>query len=211
MSAETTLDQAWARLERTAREAATSRIVDLFAKEPERLALMRVAAAGLEIDLSKQSWTVEGLEAALDLVHAAGDRSRAGEDVRRGNHQRVRRAGPCCTRRCGRRVGADFKAQGEPVSREIEAGRAAMRALADKVRSEGRIKAIVHIGIGGSDLGPRLVWEALKPVAAADRAALRRQCRPGRGDGGLGGDSTRKPPWWWRCPRPSPPRRRWPT
>ncbi len=67
--------------------------------------------------------------------------------------------------------GADFKAKGVPVSREVEAGRAAMAAFAGDVRSgkivgaEGRpFRAVVHIGIGGSDLGPRLVWEALRPL-----------------------------------------------
>jgi len=49
-----------------------------------------------------------------------------------------------------------------------------MRALADGVRSGAvrgatgeRFKAVVHIGIGGSDLGPRLVWEALRPLDPA--------------------------------------------
>jgi glucose-6-phosphate isomerase len=48
-----------------------------------------------------------------------------------------------------------------------------MRAFADGVRSgavaarDGRpFRALVHIGIGGSDLGPRLVWEALRPLDA---------------------------------------------
>jgi glucose-6-phosphate isomerase len=69
--------------------------------------------------------------------------------------------------------GADFKALGEPVSGEVEATRRAMQAFAEGVRA-GRIvgatgkpfKSIVHIGIGGSDLGPKLVWEALKPLDA---------------------------------------------
>ena len=57
------------------------------------------------------------------------------------------------------------------MSSEVEAGRAAMRAFADGVRS-GAIagaagkpfRKVLHIGIGGSDLGPRLVWEALRPL-----------------------------------------------
>ena len=67
--------------------------------------------------------------------------------------------------------GADFRAKGQPVSGAVEASRAAMKAFADQVRSGaitasdgGRFTAILHIGIGGSDLGPRLVWEALRPV-----------------------------------------------
>ena len=70
-------------------------------------------------------------------------------------------------------MGSAFKAQGEPVSAEVDASSAVrMAAFADKVRS-GALKgatgkpfrAVVHIGIGGSDFGPRLVWEALRPVS----------------------------------------------
>jgi glucose-6-phosphate isomerase len=67
--------------------------------------------------------------------------------------------------------GSDFKAAGEPVSKGVEATRRAMRAFADAIGSgalkgaTGKpFKAIVHIGIGGSDLGPRLIWEALRPA-----------------------------------------------
>jgi len=69
--------------------------------------------------------------------------------------------------------GADFQALGRPVSRDVEAVRDRMRAFAEAVRA-GEIRGatgkpfrtIVHIGIGGSDLGPRLVWRALKPLEA---------------------------------------------
>ncbi|MBU2117729.1 MAG: glucose-6-phosphate isomerase, partial [Alphaproteobacteria bacterium] len=67
--------------------------------------------------------------------------------------------------------GAIFTALGEPVSHEVEAVREAMAAFAEDVRTAretgtgGRpFEAVVHIGIGGSDLGPRLVWDALRPV-----------------------------------------------
>ncbi|EJL22949.1 glucose-6-phosphate isomerase, partial [Caulobacter sp. AP07] len=66
---------------------------------------------------------------------------------------------------------ADVKAAGVAVMAEVEAVRARMKAFADAVRS-GEIrgatgkpfKAILHIGIGGSDLGPRLLWDALRPI-----------------------------------------------
>ena len=67
--------------------------------------------------------------------------------------------------------GADFKAQGEPVSAEVDATRARMAAFANAIRSGERkgatgkpFRKIVHIGIGGSDFGPRLVWAALSPL-----------------------------------------------
>ena len=70
-------------------------------------------------------------------------------------------------------VGAGFAAKGEPISSQVEVMRARMRALVDAVRSGEargstgqRFTAVVHIGIGGSDLGPRLLWEALRPLDA---------------------------------------------
>jgi glucose-6-phosphate isomerase len=67
--------------------------------------------------------------------------------------------------------GAHFSAGDEAVSPLVEESRAALKAFAQGVRS-GKVAAsdgkpfttILHIGIGGSDLGPRMVWEALKPL-----------------------------------------------
>ena len=70
--------------------------------------------------------------------------------------------------------GADFHALGEPVSDGGPFGPQGHGRLC-RCRSGGRetgatgraFKAIVHIGIGGSDLGPRLVWDALRPLDPA--------------------------------------------
>src|SRR5690606_15480406 len=70
--------------------------------------------------------------------------------------------------------GADLRALGQPVSAEVEATRRAMAEFAEAARASVRtgatgrpFSAVVHIGIGGSDLGPRMVWEALKPLDSA--------------------------------------------
>ena len=155
-------ETAWTAFERAARAAEGVRIADRFAAEPDRLARMSIDAAGLTLDLSKQAWTTDGLDAALALARAAGveaarDRLFGGEAVnvtedRAVLHPALRAPD-----------GADFHAKGEPVSRAIEEGRAKMRAFVEEVRA-GDVRTILHIGIGGSDLGPRLVWEALKPL-----------------------------------------------
>ncbi len=162
---------AWDRLDRAADATRQTSLLDLFAAEPDRLARLTVDAAGLTLDLSKQSWSLEAVDAVLDLVRASGvDAARDGLF-----------GGAVVNRSEGRAVlhsalrapdGADLRADGVPVSAEVEAGRQRMRALADGVR-DGTIRgatgraftAILHIGIGGSDLGPRLVWEALRPLA----------------------------------------------
>jgi glucose-6-phosphate isomerase len=166
------LTQAWSVFDAAAQKAAAVRIVDLFAAEPERLARLTLEAAGLTLDLSKQAFTAEGLAAALDLARAAnveGARGRLFEGfaVNTSEHRAVLHPALRAA------DGAHYMAAGEPVSAEVETTRAKMKALADGVAS-GAVKgatgeafrAIVHIGIGGSDLGPRLVWEALRPVDA---------------------------------------------
>src|SRR6185503_15897283 len=132
-----------------------------------------LTAAGLDLDLSKQPWSLADLDACLDLARAGGveaarERLFSGEAVnasegRAALHMALRAP-----------KGADFRAQGEPVSAQVEDMRARLAAFAERVRSGalkgagGRpIRTVVHIGIGGSDFGPRLVWEALRPIAPA--------------------------------------------
>lgn len=58
---------------------------------------------------------------------------------------------------------------GRDIMPDIHAVLDRMKALSDKIRAEAVIQDIVHIGIGGSDLGPRLVCEALKHLQAGPR------------------------------------------
>jgi glucose-6-phosphate isomerase len=164
------LDSAWAALNAAAERARVRRIASLFEVEPGRLAKLTLEAAGLTLDLSKQPWSLPDLAEMLDLARAAGvEAARArlfgGEVVNRSEgrpalHVALRAAD-----------GAALTAAGVPVSGEVEATRAAIKRFADGVRA-GMIRgatgkpfrAILHIGIGGSDLGPRLIWEALRPL-----------------------------------------------
>ena len=168
----TDLTAAWARLTKAAATANDRRIVSLFDAEPDRLERLSLSAAGLELDLSKEPWSLDDLTTALALAEAAdieGRRARlfAGDTV---NSSEGRAALHMALRAP---KGADFRAQGEPVSREVEANRARMLDFATRVRAgvvkgaTGRpFRSIVHIGIGGSDFGPRLVWEALRPLGS---------------------------------------------
>ncbi|THD60436.1 glucose-6-phosphate isomerase [Phenylobacterium sp.] len=164
------LTAAWARLTEAAKAAGPRRIASLFDAEPERLKRLVVEAADLELDLSKQPWSLADLDAALALakaggVEAARERFFAGEPVNSSEH----RAALHMALRAPR--GSDFKAQGQPVSGEVEAMRGRMAAFANGIRSGAHkgatgkpFRKLIHIGIGGSDFGPRLVWEALRPL-----------------------------------------------
>jgi glucose-6-phosphate isomerase len=163
-------ETAWAKLCAAGEAAKGRRLLDLFEAEPQRAADLTIAAAGLTIDLSKQPWSKDDLALALDLartcgLEAARARLFAGEAVNASENR------PALHMALRAPKGADFRAVGAPVSAEVEASRAAMAAFAGDVRDGGRkgctgarFEAIVHIGIGGSDLGPRLVWEALRPL-----------------------------------------------
>jgi glucose-6-phosphate isomerase len=167
------LTAAWARLKEAATEAGRRRIVSLFDAEPNRLDRLSVEAAGLELELSKQPWSLADLDVCLDLakaadVEAARGRFFAGEPVNSSEH----RAALHMALRAPK--GSDFKADGEPVSAAVDAMRDLMAAFAGAIRSGAKkgatgkpFRKLVHIGIGGSDFGPRLVWEALRPLDAA--------------------------------------------
>ena len=165
------LDAAWTAFDLAAAASSGARIVELFDAEPDRLDRLTLTAAGLFIDLSKQSWTAQGQSAALTLARAAGvetarGRLFAGAQVNRSEHRAVLHPALRAP------DGSQFSADGVPISAEVENGRSRMKALADGIAS-GAIRgatgkmftSLLHIGIGGSDLGPRLVWEALKPLA----------------------------------------------
>ena len=164
------LNEAWAAFDAAAAAEAGVRIAGLFAAEPDRLERLTLEAAGLTLDLSKQGWSAAGLNACLGLARAAGveamrARLFAGEAVNVSEGRAVLHPALRAP------AGAAFAALGEPVSAAVDAGREAMRRFVDDV-AEGRargatgkpFRAVLHIGIGGSDLGPRLVWEALKPL-----------------------------------------------
>ena len=162
--------QALDMLRRVARKDVDGRIIHQFATDPGRIDRMGVEAAGLYLDLSKQSWSAEGFEAALDLARTCDVEGRrnalfGGEAVNNTEgravlHPALRAADD-----------ADFHALGDPVSAEVAEARKAMAEFATDIGSGAEtggtkqpFTAIVHIGIGGSDLGPRLLWDALRPL-----------------------------------------------
>jgi glucose-6-phosphate isomerase len=164
------IEAAWSRLKAAAADARSVRIASLFGAEPDRMDRLTLDAAGLHLDFAKQPWTAEGVDAALGLaavtgVEEARERMFAGVAVNTSENRAVLHTALRAP------AGASFAAAGKPISPEVEAMRRRMAAFADGVRS-GEIRgatgeainAVLHIGIGGSDLGPRLVWEALKPL-----------------------------------------------
>ncbi|HEY3815274.1 MAG TPA: glucose-6-phosphate isomerase [Caulobacteraceae bacterium] len=153
-------DAAWTALKAAAEGGAP--IAALFGREPNRLNRLTVEACGLTLDLSKQPWSLDALDAALALARASdveGWRAKlfAGEAVNASEGRAVLHMA------LRAQAGDGYAAQGAPVMADVDAVRTRMQRFADEVQ-KGKLRTILHIGIGGSDLGPRLLWDALRPL-----------------------------------------------
>jgi glucose-6-phosphate isomerase len=146
----------------------------LFADDPRRGEYMTAEAAGIYFDYSKNRITRETIRLLLDLAEAVGLRRRI-DAMFRGDKINVseKRAVMHVALRAPR--GASFLVDGENVVPEVHAVLDRMADFSDRIRSGAwkghtgrRICNVVNIGIGGSDLGPVMAYEALKHYS--DRA-----------------------------------------
>jgi len=146
----------------------------LFAWDPKRGESMTAEAAGIHLDYSKNRITEQTLKLLLDLAEAVGLRGRI-DAMFRGEKINVseRRAVLHVALRAPR--GASILVDGENVVPGVHAVLDRMADFANQVRGGDwkghtgkRIRNVVNIGIGGSDLGPVMAYEALKHYS--DRA-----------------------------------------
>jgi glucose-6-phosphate isomerase len=165
---------AWRALAEHRAEIADLSLREAFASDPGRAARLRVEAAGLQLDYSKNLVTDETLRRLLALLEAADvagwrERLLAGEPVNNTEGRAVLHM--ALRNRSARR----YATGGEDVMPGIRAVLAQMREFADAVREKrwlgftGRpIRDVVGIGIGGSSLGPKMACEALAPYRHPD-------------------------------------------
>src|SRR5881296_2912319 len=146
----------------------------LFADDPARGERMTATAAGIVLDYSKNRVTDETLRLLVRLADASGLRERI-DAMFRGEKINVteRRAVLHVALRAPR--GTSIVVDGENIVDQVHAVLDAMSGFANRVRSGAwkghtgkRIRNVVNIGIGGSDLGPVMAYEALKHYS--DRA-----------------------------------------
>ncbi len=141
---------------------------ELFSDDPKRGERMTAEAAGLFLDYSKNRVTDETLKLLLQLAGESGLRERI-DAMFRGERLNVteNRAVLHVALRAPR--GASIVVDGENVVEQVHAVLDKMADFSDLVRSgawKGHtgnlIRSVVTIGIGGSDLGPVMAYEALK-------------------------------------------------
>jgi glucose-6-phosphate isomerase len=158
----------WAALRAHAAAMKRRHLRELFAADPSRGERLAAEAAGLYLDYSKQRVDQETLRLLFALAEARNLRGRI-EAMFRGERINVteRRAALHVALRMPR--DARVEVDGRDVVAEVHAVLDRMAAFAERVRSgawlghTGRpVRNVVSIGIGGSDLGPVMAYEALR-------------------------------------------------
>lgn len=164
----------WQALGQHHREVGDRHLRELFAEDPSRGEELTVRAGDLYLDYSKNRLTRETVRLLVELAERAGLRERteamfAGEHINSTEDRAVLHV----ALRDPRAGGLDV--DGQDVRRDVHGVLDRMAAFADRVRSGEwtgqtgeRIRAVVNIGIGGSDLGPAMAYLALRD--SADRS-----------------------------------------
>ena len=146
----------------------------LFEQDPKRGERLTAEAAGLYLDYSKNRITDETLDLLMQLAEESGLRARidamfAGEKINVTENRAVLHVALRARR------GTSIVVDGQNVVPQVHAVLDKMAEFADRVRSGAwkghtgrRIRNVINIGIGGSDLGPVMAYEALRHYS--DRA-----------------------------------------
>jgi glucose-6-phosphate isomerase len=159
---------AWKALEAHHRNIRAAHLRDLFAQDPKRGERLAVEAAGVYLDYSKNRITDETLSLLVRLAEACGLRASI-DAMFRGEKINVseKRAVLHVALRAPR--DASILVDGQNVVTDVHAVFDRMADFANRVRSGAwtgstgkRIRHVVNIGIGGSDLGPVMAYEALR-------------------------------------------------
>ena len=159
---------AWAALETHAADVQTRHLRDLFAADPSRGDRMHAEAAGLYLDYSKHRITDATVPLLVQLAEQSGLREHI-DAMFRGDHINVSedRAVLHVALRMPR--DATLVVDGVDVVAEVHEVLDRMSVFAHRIRSgewKGytgeRIRNVVNVGIGGSDLGPVMAYEALR-------------------------------------------------
>ncbi|WP_273651675.1 glucose-6-phosphate isomerase [Cellulomonas fimi] len=142
-----------------------------FAADPARAERLSFPLADLHVDLSKNLVTDETLALLVRLADEVGLSDRLQAQLR-GDHINVTEDRAVLHTALRRPAGASpaLVVDGQDVDADVQAELTKMYAFADRVRSGAwtgvtgeRVRTVVNIGIGGSDLGPVMAYEALKP------------------------------------------------
>jgi glucose-6-phosphate isomerase len=159
---------AWTALASHYKKVSKLHLRDLFAQDPTRGKRLSVEAVGLYLDYSKNRITDETLKLLLKLADEAGVKSRM-EAMFSGEKINVTEKRAVLHTALRAPKDATILVDGKNVVPEVHAVLGRMADFSNRVRSgewKGhtgkRIRNVINIGIGGSDLGPVMAYEALR-------------------------------------------------
>jgi glucose-6-phosphate isomerase len=159
---------AWKALEANYQQVSGQHLRDMFAKDAGRGERLTAEAIGIFLDYSKNRVSDETLKLLVQLAEESGLRERI-DAMFRGDkiNSTEKRAVLHVALRAAK--GTSIVVDGENVVPAVHAVLDKMAALCDRIRSGAwvghtgkKIRNIVNIGIGGSDLGPVMAYEALR-------------------------------------------------
>jgi glucose-6-phosphate isomerase len=165
---------AWKALEAHYQQIQGKHLKQLFADDPARGERFTVETAGILLDYSKNRITDETLKLLIQLAEESGLRARidamfSGEKINITENRAVLHVALRAPK------SESISVDGEDVVPGVHAVLDKMAAFADRVRSGAwkghtgkRIRNVINIGIGGSDLGPVMAYEALKYYSQRD-------------------------------------------
>jgi glucose-6-phosphate isomerase len=168
---------AWNALIRHHDTIAGKHLRELFDEDPARGRELTLTVGDLYVDYSKHRVTRETLDLLVDLAKAAGleakrDAMFSGEHINTSEDRAVLHTALRLPK------GAELVVDGQDVVADVHEVLDAMGDFTDRLRSGEwtgatgeRIKTVVNIGIGGSDLGPVMVYQALRHYADAGISA----------------------------------------
>jgi glucose-6-phosphate isomerase len=165
---------AWKALEQHAQKMKSTTLRQLFADDPQRGTRFNAETGGLFLDYSKNRVTGETLKLLLQLAEESGLKAHT-EAMFTG--QKINITENRAVLHVALRAPKDevIKVDGEDVVPEVHKVLDKMSTFSDKVRSGNwkghtgkRIRNVINIGIGGSDLGPVMAYEALKHYSQRD-------------------------------------------
>ena len=165
---------AWKGLQAHSQKIGEKHLRDLFATDGGRGERFTVEAAGIFLDYSKNRITDETVKLLLQLAEESGAREKI-EAMFRGEKINITENRAVLHVALRAPKGESIVVDGEDVVPEVHAVLDKMAAFADRVRSGAwkghtgkRIRNVINIGIGGSDLGPVMAYEALKHYSQRD-------------------------------------------
>ena len=165
---------AWQALERHYAAVRELHLRDLFAADAGRVERLSFEAAGIHADLSKHRVTAETIDLLLALARERRVPERR-DAMLSGEHVNLTEDRPALHVALRMPRGRSLVVDGRDIVRDVHEVLDRMASFADRVRSGEwrghtgeRIRAVVNIGIGGSDLGPAMAHEALRAFGDSD-------------------------------------------